>query len=174
MVNRKAQIAILLFVIMMVTMACSAVSAASSTPTAPPAPQPTAAPQSSGNCPALPAPQLTASGLVKDVILAKNTVGDAKDPVDPTNVYGPGDIFHAVVQLANAPENTNFKASWYVNDVGPDIACNSVIDTTDIATGGTRNLDFTLTPDSKWPAGTYRVEISVNNVLETVKEFSVQ
>jgi hypothetical protein len=174
MVNRKTQIAIILIVIMMVTMACSAVT---STPTATPPPPPavpTAVPQASGNCPVLPAPELTKSGLIEKVTLAKNTEGEEKNPVGETNVFGGSDIFHAVVRLVDAPDNTSFKATWYVTDVGPDVACNSTIDSTDISTSGTRNLDFTLTPQNQWPTGSYRVEIFVNNKLERVEEFSVE
>jgi sporulation-control protein spo0M len=61
-----------------------------------------------------------------------------------------------------------------VTDVGPDIACNSLIDSTEISTSGTRNLDFNLTPETQWPVGMYRVEVYVNGELDTVKEFRVQ
>lgn len=172
MVNRKTQIAIILIVIMMVTMACSAVT---SNPTATPPPaEPTAVPETSGNCPVLPAPELTSSGLIEKITLARDTEGEEKNPVGETNVFGVSDIFHAVLRLVDAPDNTSFKAIWYVTDVGPDVACNSTIDTTDISTSGTRNLDFTLTPESQWPTGTYRVEIFVNDQLELVEEFSVE
>lgn len=163
MPSRKIQIGVLIVTTLLVTMACSAVTT-SSTPTA----------AASGNCPALPAPQLTKSGFVDDVVLAKNTEGEEKNPTGLTSVFGPTDVFHAVLKLVDAPENTSFSATWYVTDVGPDVACNSTIDSTEISTGGTRNLDFTLTPNDKWPTGTYRVEIFVNGVLEDVREFSVQ
>ncbi len=174
--NRNAQIGILLLVLVMVSLACSAVT---ESPTATAAPvvvnEATEAPASTtGNCPALPAPELTSSGYVDDVVMAKNTEGEEKIPVGETSVFNPADIFHAVVILNEAPEDTTFTANWFVTDVGPDIACNSSIDSTNVTTSGTRNLDFTLTPDSQWPTGTYRVEIYVNDVLESVEEFSVQ
>lgn len=167
MPSRKIQIGILVLVIMVVTMACSAVTTTATSPTEAPV-------VASGNCPALPAPQLTKSGYVEEVVIAKNAEGEEKNPTGLTSVFGPTDTFHAVAKLVDAPENTSFSATWYVTDVGPDVACNSTIDSTEISTGGTRNLDFTLTPNDKWPTGMYRVEIFVNGVLEDVKEFSVK
>ncbi len=106
--------------------------------------------------------------------MAKDTQGDNKDPVNPTTVFAPSAIFHAVVEIDKAPANTKFTAAWYVVDVGSAAAPNSAIDSTDLTTDGTRNIDFTLKPASTWPVGTYRVEISVNDVLDTVTTFSVK
>jgi hypothetical protein len=149
---------------MLVSLACSAVTTTATEPTREP----------SGYCPPLPAPQLSKSGLISDVVMAKGTEGEEKNPINPTSVFSTNDVFHAVAKLKNAPENTSFAATWYVTDVGPDIACNSIIDSTEISTGGTRNLDFTLTPESQWPIGMYRVEVYVNGELDSVKEFQVK
>jgi hypothetical protein len=165
MTNRKAQIGFLLLIVMSLSLACSTVTSAGTE--APPA-------ASSSNCPALPAPDLTKSGFISDIILARNTEGEEKNPINLTTVFSPTDTFHAVAKVEDAPENTSFSATWYVTDVGPDIACNSVVDSTEISTFGTRNLDFTLTPESTWPTGMYRVEVFVNGVLDSVKEFSVK
>jgi hypothetical protein len=164
MTNRKAQIGFLLLIVSLVSLACSTVTSATAEPTAAP----------SSNCPALPAPDLTRSGYIAEIIMARNTEGEEKNPINLTTVFSPTDTFHAVAKVEDAPENTSFSATWYVTDVGPDIACNSVVDSTEISTFGTRNLDFTLTPESTWPSGMYRVEVFVNGVLDSVKEFSVQ
>ncbi|MHC1782135.1 MAG: hypothetical protein AB9891_05120 [Anaerolineaceae bacterium] len=164
MTNRKAQIGFLLLIVMSLSLACSTVI-----------PSSTEAPAtSSSNCPALPAPDLTKSGYIAEIILARGTEGEEKNPINLTTVFSSTDTFHAVAKVEDAPENTSFSATWYVTDVGPDIACNSVVDSTEITTFGTRNLDFTLTPESTWPTGMYRVEVFVNGVLDSVKEFSVQ
>lgn len=114
------------------------------------------------------------SGLVGSVTMAKNTQGDDKQPVNPTKAFKASDTFHAVVHVVNAPANTKFNAAWYVVDVGGATAPNTLIDHTEVPTEGTRNIDFTLSPQSTWPVGLYRVEISVNGTLDTVTQFSVQ
>jgi hypothetical protein len=106
--------------------------------------------------------------------MAEDSKGDTKDPVNPTVVFKTTAVFHAIAALQNAPANTKFTAAWYVVDVGSAAPPNSKIDSTDLTTDGTRNVDFTLKPASTWPVGSYRVEISVNGVLDTVKTFGVK
>ncbi len=113
------------------------------------------------------------TNLISSVTMARDTQGDNKDPVNPTTVFAPNAVFHAVVAIKNAPANTKFTAAWYVTDVGSAAAPNTLIDSTDLTTGGTRNLDFTLSPNNQWPAGTYRVEISINGTRVTTANFSV-
>lgn len=135
--------------------------------TARPTPSPTPA-----GCPPLPSANARPSGVVKGVTMALGTQGDNKDPVNPTTNFQPNAMFHAVVATQNAPANTKFTASWFATDIGaPD--CNIDIDSTDLATDGTRNIDFTLSPNTSWPPGTYRVEISVNGTLDRVVSFTV-
>ncbi len=113
------------------------------------------------------------SGFVNAVTLAESTTGD-KEPVNPTVVFTPNATVHVGVRTQNAPANTNFKASWYVVDVGSAATPNSLITETDLSNDGSRNIDFSLAPPQTWPVGAYRVEISVNGVLDTVKSFSVK
>ncbi len=141
-----------------------AVTAAPAQPTA--APKSTAAVQATARSP-------KPSGYVNNVTLAENTTGD-KEPVNPTIVFKPTAVIHAVVRSQSAPANTKFKASWYVVDVGNAADPNSLITETELATDGSRNIDFSISPPDNWPAGTYRVEISVNGALDTVKTFSVK
>jgi outer membrane usher protein FimD/PapC len=133
-------------------------------------PQPTS-PQTQATCPSV-TPK--SSGYISDVVIAENTQGADKQPVNPTTTFKPSAIFHAVVRTQNAPANTNFKAMWCVTDVGSASPPNTLIDQTDLSTDGSRNIDFTLSPATTWPAGTYRVLISVNGVVDTVKNFSVK
>ena len=115
-----------------------------------------------------------ASGLIDKVTMAKDTQGDAKDPVNPTTVFGTSDTFHAVVHSNSAPESTKFKAIWYAVDDGNAADSNKVIDSSDLTADGTVNIDFYLTPTSSWPTGTFQVEIYVNGVLDQVVNFSVK
>ena len=134
-------------------------------------PVPTAPSSSSGLPSSDTAPQ--ASGYIVSVLMAENTLSDAKEPVNPTLQFSPNAVFHAVVSIKDAPRNTQFKADWFVTDVGAVVPSDSAIDSTMLTSDGTRNLDFTLRPSAAWPAGKYRVEISVNNVRERIVDFVV-
>jgi hypothetical protein len=106
--------------------------------------------------------------------MAQDTQGDTKDPVNPTTSFGAQDTFHAVVAIVDAPSDTGLKATWYAVDVGEGIDCNTQIDTYELTTDGSRNIDFTLTPNKGWPSGSYRVEIFVNSTLDQVVFFKVK
>jgi hypothetical protein len=114
------------------------------------------------------------SGYVNTVTMAEGVQGDTKEPSNPTVVFKPSATFHAIVRTQNAPANTKFKASWYAVDIGSAAPPNSLIDETELATDGSRNIDFTLAPQTVWPVGAYRIEIAVNGVLDTVKTFNVK
>jgi hypothetical protein len=114
------------------------------------------------------------AGLIESVTLARSTTGNDKSPVDPTNVFSASDVIHAVVHLNHAPANTKVTATWYVVDVGSAADPNSQIDSTDITTDGSRNVDFSLSPQPKWPVGSYKVEIGLNGQLVKTLEYSVK
>lgn len=112
--------------------------------------------------------------LITGVTMARNVSGEMLDPVDPTMVFGASDTFHAVTAIEDAPEGTRFRADWYAVDVGGAAAPNTFIDGNELTAGETRNLDFSLSPSTNWPSGTYRVEIYVNDTLDRVIHFNVQ
>lgn len=112
--------------------------------------------------------------LIAGVTMARNVSGEMLDPVDPTMVFGASDTFHAVTAIEDAPEGTRFRADWYAVDVGGAAAPNTFIDGNELVAGETRNLDFSLSPSTNWPSGTYRVEIYVNDTLDRVIHFNVQ
>jgi hypothetical protein len=114
-----------------------------------------------------------ASGLISQVVMAEDSKGANFDPVNPTVTFNASATFHAIVTVQNAPANTPFKATWCVTNVGTAVAANTLIDSTELVTDGSRNIDFTLKPVSTWPVGTYRVEIMVNGVLDRIVSFSV-
>jgi hypothetical protein len=114
------------------------------------------------------APTSASTSLVTDVVMAGAVSGDTQEPADLKSVFAAQDVIHAVVQIKDAPKNTQFKAVWYVVDVGTVANPDSVIDTSEVTTEGTRNIDFSLSPTNPWPTGSYRVEIYIND--EKVKE----
>ena len=132
---------------------------------------PTSVPQQE---PQQPANTVESASVITEVVMAKGTQGDALDPVDPTTVFSSDSIIHAVVKIEDAPSNTEFTAAFYVEDVGDAAEPNSLISSNTVTADGTRNVEFTLTPTTSWPAGTYRVEISVNGTLDQVVQYTVQ
>ena len=91
-----------------------------------------------------------------------------------TTTYGQSDIFYAIVDLANAPEDTVVRSLWFAVDVG-------IVDpNTQIAdlsyTGGDGRVYFSWfnEPGTLWPTGQCRVDLYLNGELETSLEFQVQ
>ncbi len=132
--------------------------------------------ENSGGSGACEAPNLEvkSSSLIEKVTLAQNVEDETMAPLNPVESFGTSDIFHAVLSIKDAPANTVFKSAWYAQDVGTASACNTLIDSNELTTDGTRNVDFNLTPESAWPVGTYRVELFVNGELASMQIFSVK
>ena len=178
MKTKTLSVMIAVLVLALVQMACSAVSGSpkpTATPQAPAAKATLAGSSSnSGFCPAPNANGPKPSGLVKSVTMAENTQGENKDPLNPTSTFGPKAEFHAVVAIEEAPANTTLKAVWFASDTKGAVKCDTKIDEYELTSEGTRNIDFSLAPNESWPAGTYRVEISVNGTLDQVVSFMVE
>lgn len=119
-------------------------------------------------------PDVKPSGIITEVVMAKDTEGIELEPVDPTTVFSPDATIHAVARIEDAPSDTKFTVAFYVVDVGSAAAPDTLINSSDLTAEGTRNLDFYLSPTTTWPPGTYRVEISVNGTLDQVVEYTVE
>lgn len=91
-----------------------------------------------------------------------------------TTTYGPGDVFYAIVDLANAPDDTEVRAVWFAVKVEGE-APETLIDEVSI-TSGDAVLTFDLANGGGmiWPNGTYRVDLYLNGELEISLSFSVQ
>ncbi len=136
---------------------------------------PTLAPVAVGSCPPRPRSTLRPSGIVDKITLTTETKGAELNPVNSTSVFAPNSVFHAVVAVKNAPANSKVTALWFATDAGDGAPCNgNIADPTDLVTQGSRNLDFNLRPPTKWPPGMYRVEIYVNDTLDSEAIFTVK
>jgi hypothetical protein len=120
---------------------------------------------------ALPIPK--PGGIITKVTMAHGAEPETYEPVDPATIFLPTDTIHAIVTVKKAPEDTLFTAKWYTVDIDLEGRDNELVDTTEIQTGGTGNLDFSFAPQGEFPAGSYRVEIYVNNNLDQVKTYQV-
>ncbi len=104
-------------------------------------------------------------------IAAAKTAKDANGK-NPATTFEPSDTFYAVVDLANAPDDTTVKAVWTA--VAADgVAPNHVIDEATLTSGG-GTLQFNLTNDKMWPAGKYKVDLYLNDKLDRTLEFEVK
>jgi hypothetical protein len=103
---------------------------------------------------------------IKDAYTAREVNGEA----EATTVFAPDEVFYCIVTVANAPDDTVTKASWYAVDV-PGVDANYLIDETEITGGG--EITFDLSNDQYWPDGKYKVEIYLDGELDTTLEFSV-
>jgi serine protease Do len=98
--------------------------------------------------------------------LSKDEAGAQK-----TTSFGPEDVFYLTVGLANAPDDTRVKAVWTAVDAeGAD--ANTVLDDAEL-TSGSATLTFDLQNDNAWPAGSYKVDLYLNDKLDRTLDFSV-
>jgi len=89
-----------------------------------------------------------------------------------TTTFAQDATFYAIVDLANAPDDTTVKAAWTAVEVeGTDP--NTFIDETELTTGD-GNLVFNLTNNNLWPVGHYKVDLYLNEELDRTLEFDVQ
>jgi len=89
-----------------------------------------------------------------------------------TTVFSQDQPFYAIVDLKNAPDDTTVKAVWTAVAV-QDTAANTKIDEYTITTGDAL-IPFSLTNDSLWPTGKYKVDLYLNDTLKQTLEFEVQ
>jgi hypothetical protein len=116
------------------------------------------------------------SGLIISVTTALGVQADTKTPTTPTSEFSTSATLHAVVAVKDAPAGTIVKAAWKAIAVADPSVCNSLLKEEIIETSGTSNLDYSLTPTPgpAWSPGSYKVEISVNGVLDQIVPFTVK
>ncbi|MDE3088790.1 MAG: hypothetical protein KGJ80_05340 [Chloroflexota bacterium] len=113
------------------------------------------------------------SGWISQVIMAENTRGEEKEPVNRTGEFLPNETVHAVVTLKDAPPNTKFRAVFFAVDAGGSTICNAKLGESEFVAGGAKNLDFTLKPSANWALGKYRVDLYVNDALDHTANYVV-
>ena len=106
---------------------------------------------------------------IADAFMAADPDGNTR-----TTTYSQDAIFYAIVDLANAPDDTTVKASWYAVNA-QDIEPNFLIDEVSItSTDGRLTFDLQNAPNMLWPIGSYRVDLYLNEKLDRSLEFTVQ
>ena len=119
-----------------------------------------------------PRPVDVASTAVEDVYLARDD-GEGKAG-EVTSVFTPTDIpIHCIVVLAKpdpAAVRMNFVAVK-VNGVKPD---SRIVSASFATQQGQDRVFFTGKPHGKWTAGSYRIDVFVNDKLEKSLDFEVK
>jgi hypothetical protein len=97
-----------------------------------------------------------------------------QDGKQPAETFSPDEPFYCIVELSNAPDDTEVRAVWIaVKAEGADP--NTKIDEAK-TTSGSGQLQFNLSNDGPWPTGDYKVDLYLNNAKEPTKtlEFEVK
>jgi hypothetical protein len=94
----------------------------------------------------------------------------SKRIVTPTTIFGPTDTIYVSVATEGATPSATVSARWTYGDDGQLV--NEMSET--IAPSGPAATEFHITKPSGWPAGKYRVEVSVNGTPAGSKEFEVK
>lgn len=111
---------------------------------------------------------------IPNAVLAK----DYKDgkAVDPgTTTFAPTDTVHAVVSVANAPDDTKIKAVWTVVDAGDgQIKDQKAAEKEFLSKDTGSTIDFTFVPDKPLPAGKYKADIYLDDKLDKTLNFEIK
>ena len=125
-----------------------------------------------GACPAATTQAHKVSGWIAQVIMTAKVDGN-NEATDRTGEFLVNDVVYAVVAIKNAPANTKFRAVFYAVDAGGSTICNVKLSEAGQIADGSRNLAFSLKPDSPWALGTYRIDIYVNDALDHTANYVV-
>jgi hypothetical protein len=90
-----------------------------------------------------------------------------QDGKQQTKTFSPDEPFYCIVELSNAPDDTEVRAVWTaVKAEGYDP--NTNIDEAK-ATSGSGQLQFNLSNKGPWPIGDYKVDLYLNDANEPTK-----
>ena len=99
---------------------------------------------------------------ISEAKMARDTHGK-----QPTKTFSPNEPFYCIVELSNAPDDTEVRAVWTaVKAEGADP--NTNIDEAK-ATSGSGQLQFNLSNKGPWPIGDYKVDLYLNDANEPTK-----
>jgi hypothetical protein len=129
------------------------------------APPPPAATTTPAPAPAAPATQAVS---VSSVDLG-TAVGADQKVTSPTTSFTPKDTIYAAVSTTGTASNATLAAKWTFQD-GQTVNDSSQT----IAPNGPAVTTFHISKPDGWPAGNYKVEISLNGSSVSSKDFTVQ
>lgn len=111
---------------------------------------------------------------IPNAVLAKD-YKDGKAVEPGTATFGPSDTIHAVVSVANAPDNTKIKAVWTVVDAGDgQIKDQKAAEKEFLSKDIGSTVDFTFVPDKPLPTGKYKADIYLDDKLDKTLNFEIK
>jgi len=129
----------------------------------PPAPRATAPPAA----PMTPPP--AAPAVIVSTVELGNQIGADKRVTQQMTSFAPKDTIYATVVTNGSAPSATLTAKWTYQD-------GQVVNesTKTIAPTGPAATDFQISKPDGWPAGTYKVEVSLNGRSTETKEFEVK
>ena len=128
-----------------------------------PAPPPVAAPAPAPTAPPAPAPVAVAA------VDLGTAVGADQKVTTPSTTFAPTDTIYAAVSTTGSAANAVLNAKWSYQD-GQTVNESSQT----IAPNGAAVTTFHISKPDGWPAGNYKVEISLDGSPVSTKDFSVK
>jgi len=137
------------------------------TPSSTPTPTPTPSPTRSDSDPNLPTvPGATTQVRIESVVLCSRV--DAKGaPIDPVNDYTPRDTFYASMVAHGLRVGSKITVVWF----GPGIEKTAHVVSDKY---GAYYVWFSQSPDGAWEAGTYKLYVLADGVLQKTQSFEVR
>ena len=101
-------------------------------------------------------------------------VDENEQPLDSADVFSFDiPVIFCSVKLSNAPSETVVKAEWvYVE--GEAGVTDYILGEYELTADGTRYLSFSLTSDTNWPRGSYKVVLYVDGQEKLSAPFTVE
>jgi hypothetical protein len=123
--------------------------------------------------PAAPATTMTPPAAPAGVAVTSVDLGTAVGPdqkvTSPTTTFGPKDTIYAAVSTSGSATNATLGAKWSYQD-GQTVNDSSQT----IAPTGPAVTTFHISKPDGWPAGNYKVEISLDGKAVSSKDFEVK
>ena len=120
-----------------------------------------------------PAPAPVATPAPAPVAVASVDLGTAVGPdqkvTSPTTTFGPKDTIYAAVSTTGTAPSATLNAKWTYQD-GQTVNESSQT----IVPTGPASTAFHISKPDGWPAGNYKVEISLDDKSAATKDFSVK
>jgi hypothetical protein len=132
--------------------------------TYPPAAEQTPAPAAAAE------PTPAATPFKVTTISLGKAISSDKTISEPATTFGPNDTIYASVASEGMAPSVTVKARWTYGDAGQLVSESEQT----IAPTGPATTEFHVSKASGWPAGKYKVEISVDGSPAGVQEFEVK
>ena len=96
------------------------------------------------------------------------------DGNDTSAQFNADETVFVVFDLKNAPEDTEILAVWYYTTVDTDgVETHTELDRSETINTSSAEIWFSFLPQNGWQAGTHRVDLVLNTVVEQTLTFEI-